>query len=98
MALVARPGDVGQSPLAGWAIAAALGACCLYGVVGVLVKRAAQGVPPRAMAAARALTVTYLIPVFGVPWGVLFLGESVSAPMLGGGALAVLGTVLVLRK
>jgi drug/metabolite transporter (DMT)-like permease len=48
--------------------------------------------------AARALTVTYLIPGFGVLWGVLFLGERVSAPMLVGGALVLLGTVFVLRK
>ena len=39
-----------------------------------------------------ALTVTYLIPVFGVLWGVLFLGESVSAAMLAGGALVIVGT------
>jgi drug/metabolite transporter (DMT)-like permease len=49
------------------------------------------------LGATRALTVTYLIPVFGVMWGVLFLGESVSAGMLLGGALVVLGTVFVLR-
>lgn len=47
---------------------------------------------------AGALTVTYLIPLFGVLWGVLFLGESVSPPMLAGGALVILGTVLVLRN
>jgi drug/metabolite transporter (DMT)-like permease len=45
-----------------------------------------------------ALTVTYLIPVFGVLWGALFLGEAVSAAMLAGGALVVLGTVFVLRN
>jgi len=45
-----------------------------------------------------ALTVTYLIPVFGVLWGAVFLGETVSLSMLGGAALVVLGTVLVLRK
>ena len=44
-----------------------------------------------------ALTVTYLIPVFGVLWGALFLGEAVSALMLAGAALVVLGTVFVLR-
>ena len=27
-----------------------------------------------------ALTVTYLIPVFGVLWGALFLGESAQPP------------------
>ena len=151
--LIARPGEPGSSPLLGWAIAAALAACCFYGVVGVLVKRFAREVSPRAMAAGnqlaaavvllpllplapplgapsalvvanmlalallasgvafvlyfrliadvgapRALTVTYLIPVFGVLWGALFLGETVSLSMLGGGALIILGTVLVLRK
>jgi len=44
-----------------------------------------------------ALTVTYLIPVFGVLWGALFLGEAVSASMLAGAALVILGTVFVLR-
>ena len=45
-----------------------------------------------------ALTVTYLIPVFGVLWGVLFLGETVSAGMLAGAALVIAGTLLVLRN
>ncbi len=45
-----------------------------------------------------ALTVTYLIPVFGVAWGALFLGETISASMLAGAALVVLGTVCVLRR
>jgi drug/metabolite transporter (DMT)-like permease len=44
-----------------------------------------------------ALTVTYLIPVFGVLWGALFLGEAVTMPMLAGGVLVILGTVLVIR-
>lgn len=48
--------------------------------------------------ATRALTVTYLIPVFGVLWGALFLGEALEATMLAGGALVVLGTVFVLRN
>jgi drug/metabolite transporter (DMT)-like permease len=45
-----------------------------------------------------ALTVTYLIPVFGVLWGALFLGEPIPLSMLAGGALVVLGTVFVLRN
>ena len=45
-----------------------------------------------------ALTVTYLIPVFGVLWGALFLGETISASMLAGAALVILGTVFVLRS
>ena len=48
--------------------------------------------------AAGALTVTYLIPIFGVAWGALFLGESLSPPMLAGAALVLLGTFFVLRK
>ena len=44
-----------------------------------------------------ALTVTYLIPLFGVLWGALFLGEALSIHTLAGGALVVLGTVFVLR-
>ena len=48
--------------------------------------------------ATRALTVTYLIPVFGVLWGALFLGEALSLAMLAGGALVILGTVFVLRN
>ena len=44
----------------------------------------------------RALTVTFLIPLFGVLWGYLFLGEAITASMLAGGALIVAGTALAL--
>ena len=47
--------------------------------------------------ATRALTVTYLIPLFGVLWGWLFLGEALPAAALAGGALILAGTVLVTR-
>src|SRR4051812_2774531 len=50
------------------------------------------------LGATGALTVTYLIPLFGVLWGAVFLGEQVTLPMLGGAALVVVGTVFVLRK
>ena len=46
----------------------------------------------------RTMTVTFLIPVFGMLWGVLFLGESVTGPMLAGAALIVAGTVLIMRR
>ena len=39
-----------------------------------------------------------LIPIFGVAWGALFLGETVSLVMLGGAGLVLLGTFFVLRK
>ena len=45
----------------------------------------------------RALTVTYLIPLFGLLWGVLFLGETLNATVIGGGILIIAGTVLVTR-
>ena len=47
--------------------------------------------------ATRALTVTYLIPLFGLLWGVLFLGETLTAPVIAGGILILAGTVLVTR-
>ncbi|MDA8107539.1 MAG: DMT family transporter [Betaproteobacteria bacterium] len=47
--------------------------------------------------ATRALTVTFLIPAFGVLWGRLFLGEALPAGVLAGGASIVAGTMLVTR-
>ena len=45
----------------------------------------------------RAMTVTFLMPAFGMLWGVVFLGETVTAPMVAGAALVVAGTAAVLR-
>ena len=45
-----------------------------------------------------ALTVTYLIPVFGVAWGAIFLQEAITPQMLAGAALVILGTFFVLKK
>ena len=46
--------------------------------------------------AVRALAVTFLIPLFAVFWGGVFLDEPVSAQMLAGGAIILLGTALAL--
>jgi drug/metabolite transporter (DMT)-like permease len=46
---------------------------------------------------ARALTVTFLIPLFGVLWGYLFLGEPLTINMLMGGSLILGGTWLAMR-
>jgi drug/metabolite transporter (DMT)-like permease len=43
---------------------------------------------------ARAITVTFVIPVFGILWGALFLGERVSIGMLEGCAVILAGTAL----
>ncbi len=46
------------------------------------------------LGAARAITVTFLIPVFGLIWGAVFLGEPLSPAMLFGCAVILLGTAL----
>jgi len=43
---------------------------------------------------ARAIAVTFLIPVFGMLWGALFLGEAITPNMLGGCAVILMGTGL----
>ncbi|MDI9234839.1 DMT family transporter [Limnohabitans lacus] len=43
---------------------------------------------------ARALTVTFLVPVFAIAYGVLLLGESVTAWMVACGAVILVGTAL----
>jgi drug/metabolite transporter (DMT)-like permease len=45
-----------------------------------------------------ALTVTYLIPLFAMLWGALFLAEPVTLPMAGGAVFVIAGTLLVLRN
>ena len=152
VALIVQPSGASEGPMLAWAVAAVLAACACYGATGVLMKRFAGGVSPRAMAAGnqlaaalvilpllavlppnaapsaliianllalgllasgvafllyyrliadlgatRALTVTYLIPLFGILWGWLFLGEALPAAALAGGVLILAGTVLVTR-
>lgn len=47
--------------------------------------------------ATRAITVTYLVPVFGVIWGTLFRDERITPGVLAGGALVLAGVLLVSR-
>ena len=46
----------------------------------------------------RAMTVTFLMPALGMLWGVLFLDEIVTLPMIAGAALIIAGTAVVLRR
>ena len=45
----------------------------------------------------RAMSVTFLMPLFGMVWSVLFLQETITLPMIAGCALIVGGTTLVAR-
>lgn len=45
----------------------------------------------------KALTVTFLMPIFGIIWGSLFLGEKLTIGMTIGCLIIVLGTALVLN-
>ena len=45
----------------------------------------------------RALTVTFLVPLFAFLWGALFLGEALTMGIAAGGVLILAGTLLVTR-
>ena len=44
----------------------------------------------------RAISVTFLIPLFGVAWGALFFGETLNGGAVIGGVIVLLGVALVL--
>ena len=74
-----------------WWAAILLGVLCT-GVAYLLYFRLIADVGPT-----RALTVTFLIPVFGMLWGALFLGEAITPTMAAGCALVLIGTALIVR-
>lgn len=74
-------------PVHSWASVAALGVLCTglaYALFYQLIGK---------VGATRAAMVTYLVPAFGVAWGWLFLGESLTLSMALGGALILAGMV-----
>jgi drug/metabolite transporter (DMT)-like permease len=71
-----------------WAAVVALAVLC-SGIAYVLYFRLIETVGP-----ARALAVTFLVPVFALAYGVLLLDESLAPWMLGCGAVIALGTAL----
>ena len=71
-----------------WGSVFMLGVACT-GIAYVLFFRLVNRAGP-----AKALTVTFLIPVFALIYGVIFLGETVTLMMLLLGMLVILGTAL----
>ncbi|HKY19810.1 MAG TPA: DMT family transporter [Vicinamibacterales bacterium] len=78
-----------QSPsMLAWVSAISLGIFCTGVAVAMFFRLVARIGP------AKTVTVTYLIPVFAVLWGFLFLDEAISARMVAGCAVILLGTSL----
>lgn len=85
-AIIAWP----QAPVSGasWLAALALALLCTglaYIIFYGLVDR---------VGASRSITVTFLVPLFGIFWGALILNEPLSLRMLAGTAIVLLGTLL----
>jgi drug/metabolite transporter (DMT)-like permease len=72
----------------GWVSALLLGVVCT-GIAYTLYFRLLSRVGP-----SKTLAVTYLIPAFGVLWGHLFLHEAITASMIVGCAVILVGTTL----
>ena len=72
-----------------WVSVALLGVLC-SGVAYVLYFGLLDDIGP-----SRTLSVTFLIPVFGIAWGNLFLHEPVSAHTVVGGLVVLVGTALI---
>ena len=83
---------VRESPgIAAWSAVAALGILCTAIAYVVYFRLIEQ------IGAAPALTVTYLIPVFGTLWGVVFLDERIGVRHVAGAAMILAGIALVAR-
>src|ERR1700761_9508791 len=71
-----------------WGAVIALGVACT-GIAYMLYFHLLAAIGP-----AKTITVTFVIPIFGILWGALFLGESVSPGMLEGCVVILIGTAL----
>jgi drug/metabolite transporter (DMT)-like permease len=79
-------------PVLSWTAAVLLGVMCT-GIAYVLYYRLIYRI-----GAPRAATVTYLVPLFGVVWAWLFLGEPLTASMAIAGALILSGVAISQRS
>jgi drug/metabolite transporter (DMT)-like permease len=82
--------DVSMVPASAWIATAAL-AVLSTAVAFILYYRLIADVGP-----VKAITVTLLVPVFGMLWGVAFLGEPLTAGRLAGCAIILAGCSLIL--
>lgn len=89
LALAAWPAT--PIPLTSWMAATLLGVLCT-GVAYVLFFRLIQRV-----GSSRASTTTYLVPIFGVAWGWLLLGERPTVTMIAS-AVLILGSVILSQR
>ncbi|MFS2026062.1 DMT family transporter [Massilia sp. CT11-137] len=92
-ALVLAPAALALHPAAlpsprAWGALLCLGALCTALAYVLFFRLIAR------VGAAKTMAVPFLVPAFGVLWGVLFLGETVTTAMAAGSALIVLGTAL----
>ena len=85
-AVLAWPAEVPGTTA--WLVVAALAFVCT-GLALVMYFRLIAHAGP-----ANAISVTYLIPIFAIAWGSLFLDEKVTWPLLVGCAVVFLGTAL----
>jgi len=74
--------------LSGWLVVAALAFVCTGLALLMYFRLIAHAGP------ANAISVTYLIPIFAIAWGSLFLDEAITWPLLAGCAVVFLGTAL----
>lgn len=79
-------------PMSAWLSLAGLGLLCTA-LAYVMFFRLIQRIGP-----SRALTVTFLIPVFGMLWGALWLGEAITPTMLLSTGIIAWGTWLSNRR
>ncbi len=78
-----------QAPTAAaWGAVAGVGILCT-GIAYILYFRLIESIGP-----ARALTVTFLVPVFALLYGAMFLGERITPWMVVCGVVVVIGTAL----
>ena len=78
--------------MAAWSSVAALGILCTAIAYVVYFRLIEQ------IGAAPTLTVTYLIPLFGVLWGVMFLDERIGVHHVAGAAMILAGIALVAKS